>query len=463
MQFAKLPTDLCERLIPQVCRKNFTISELVLTMIKNDNFRIQLFNLEIDATNTTEPDSLSFNNDETSLDILNFSNYQMINEFERLITDGWISIKSLISTNISRFKFLLKYSKRCYCYNGSIYYSAEIFEYVVDLNLLRMNVCLNDLQCLDYCVKSKKVIVKMNMMVEDALKYLVNMIIMRRPFKQYQSDLNVVHGLDLADKNSVDDMVIKYKEFQDFLKIYEITVTSFKIVLYLHLNGSVYDSFDCLKKIISIDDYAKKIKKIILYESSGKRCYFKFDCIKKFKYLEILDIECLINVDYKVLGSLKSMEYLKEIYFKYANADYLWMNQCLPDCIERIKIFQTDDHQYFNSIFNVPLSLKILEIEMIKDRKEFQFDRFDFTNAVNLSHIHLTIPIYEDYFSNAAPNVIKIQGLKEVPNNLKYLIYNDYNFDERIYQRNLTFSGIEMDGIYSNINNYDNDLTLIRI
>ena len=67
MQFTNLPTDLSERLISKVCRKIFTISELILTMINDDEFRVGLFNL--DVNDTRKLDFLSFEKDENLLDI----------------------------------------------------------------------------------------------------------------------------------------------------------------------------------------------------------------------------------------------------------------------------------------------------------------------------------------------------------------------------------------------------------
>lgn len=71
--------------------------------------------------------------------------------------------------------------------------------------------------------------------------------------------------------------------------------------------------------------------------------------------------------------------------------------------------------------------MKILEIEIAKNRKEYEFGRFDFTNAFSLRRIHLI-----NYLSPLDDIIIK--GLEEVPKNLKYLTDNEnfrFNFIHR--------------------------------
>ena len=460
MQFTKLPTDLSERLISKVCRKNFTISELILTMINNDNFRVQLFNLVTFAVDTSNKDFLTFNENGTSLDILKLCDDKMIKKFEKLIIDGWISIKFFISSKLSLFEFLCKYSERCYFMGEDIHSSTEIIEYFFDPKKSTVGV-INPLKPLDGCVMSKNIKIKMNMKVEKAVECLEAMLEKEKSLKQYKFDFGLLYTLEINEKECVDEMISKFEMFDDFLKTHRIKVHDFKIDLTVVLDEGVSNQIAFFLKISSNDYYVKKIKSITFMRGSLTGCHILLISIKYFKYLETICIYKVTYVDYVSLGSLKSMKYLKQLIFLYSNVSHSWMNESLPDCIERLHIFQSEDYHYTQPVLKIPSSLKILEIKIAENLKEYEFGKFDFTNAFSLRRIHL--------IDNVSPlDEIIIKGLKEVPENLKYLTDSNDNFRFNfIFKKSRVIkkiSGIDMKGIYSNINraNDDDNSWLVR-
>ena len=462
MQLTKLPDHLSERISTKVCHKNFTISELVLNMINNDNFRVELFNLELKVI---DKDYLSFDEDVISLDILKFSDDNMIKKFKELVIDGWIRIRLFIFKEPSAFDFLIKYSERHYCVcDEKFHLGKEVKEYVFNTESSPVNTCLHALQFFDVFEVSKKVKVQVKgMNVEKAVEFLHK--VMMNVYDSYQKfffNFEMIQTLELVDDHCVDKMEIDYRTFENYLETHKFNVENFEIEIRMVLIGGEYNTLNVLPRKI-LDKDIKNIKKLSLFSHSDEKCNFKFDCIKDFEYLETLDIKCVIDMNHSSVGSLKNMKYLKEINFAYANVDYSWMSEYLPKNIERIKIFQNDEYQKSKSVFKVPSSLKMLEIEIDDNGKGYQFDRFDFTNAVSLSHIHLSNFLFDDYVFNPHKFFIRIEGLKEVPKSLRYLIfYDDYRNLIREFREPIRIAGIDMNGIYSNINKYDNDLCLVR-
>ena len=449
MQFTKLPTHLSERLISKICLKNFTISELILTMIFNDDFRVQLFNLKIEEVGRY---CLNFNREETSLDSLQFDNDKMIKKFEKLIIDGCISIELFITGDTTNFDVLFKYSKRCdfICKNDNDSVEKKA-EYVFDPRILSMDVSSNALQCFDDRFKLMSVNVKINMKVKYALEYLNKLIKSRMTLQKYRFFFDLEHTLEMNNEESVDKMVSEFEMFDNFLKTHKIKVDNLKIDLTVIFNPGRHTS---LTMLTSSDYFVKKIKKVNLCNArSGKRCY-KYDYIKNFEYMETLNFEGFDFIGYSTLGSLRRMKYLKEIDFSSANVDFSFLSKGLPKKIEKIKIFQTKDFRYPFSTFVIPSSLKILKITTHKNRKNDNFEKFDFTYAVNLSQIHLIE-------SSIVRFEIVIKGLKKVPKNLKYILYFD-NFSPWNPEQSIRIFGNSMDGIYSNINKNNRNLWLVR-
>ena len=443
MQLTNLPTDLIESLISKVCRKNFTFSELILTMINNDNFRVQLFNLQVDLIGS---DSLSFNKNETLLDSLLFDDDKMIEKLEKLIIDGWITIKLFISSDTKKFGVLFKYS--------------ETVEYVCNPKIVGIDQCSTKLQYSFNYPISITINVKMSMEFEPALEYLETLVKRGKPLKKYEFDFKSIHKINIANPKCVDNMLMKYEKFQNFLKTHKIKVNNFEVELTIIFTGAI--KVDILKKLFSSVYFFKKIKKVILYNDTVGQYYFESDFIREFEYLEILDIQSLNYFHCGILGSLKSMKYLKRVTFSYADVDHSWLNKCLPDCIESIRILQAYHHSISHILFKVPTSLKILEIEIRQSyRKKAKFAEFDFTNAVNLSRIYLINHSSQDRTLGLYENVASVEGLKKVPKSLRYLIHVDHNLNRRVYNMNLM--GIDMTGIYSNINiRNDKNLRLVR-
>ena len=440
MQFTNLPTDLSESLISKVCRKNFTISELILTMINNDNFRVQLFNLEIEIVDDYV---LHFNKDITLLDNIAFYDYTLIEKFEKLITDGWISIELLISYKTSLFEFLFKYAERRYFICGDKH-GEKIFEYVLNPNIFCTDLCSDSLQCFDDHFFLKNTTVKISMLADMALDYLENMIQTKVSLKNYRFDIEIIYNLDFMDPECVDNMLNLFTIMDNLIKANEIKVDNFVIDLIIIPAVAGHITCDPLIELISNDYYVKKIKKISLSNCVFIRRSFTFNSIKHFKYLEKLDLK-RVNVDYFSMGSLKSMKNLKQINFSESTVDCIWINKCLPDCIEKLEVFQTHNDPYTKFIFKIPASLKILKIHIEDGGNEFQFDRFDFTNAVNLEHIRLSlfrIVLVSDLYK------VRINALKGTPINLKYLIYENFYGP---FSNQAAISGITMDGIYSNL------------
>lgn len=452
MQFTKLPTHLSERLISKICLKNFTISELILTMILNDDFRVQLFNLKIEEVGRY---SLNFNREETSLDSLQFDNDKMIKKFEELLFDGWITIKLFITGDTTEFGVLFKYSKRCdfICKDSSDSVEKKT-EYVLDPSISSMDVSSNALQCFNDCFKLMNVNVKINMEVEPALEYLDNVIKSRITLEKYRFYFELNYTLEMNNEECVDKMLSEFEMFDNFLKTHKIKVDVFRIELTVILNPGRHTS---LTMLTSGDYFVKKIKKVNLCNArSGKRRY-KYDYIKNFEYMETLNFQGFDFIGYGTLGSLKRMKYLKEIDFSSANVDHSFLSKGLPKKIETIKISQTKDVRYPFSIFDIPSSLKILEITIhksINNIKYYNFEKFNFTYAVNLSQLHFID------FSNFRFE-IEIKGLKKVPKNLKYILYFE-NYSTWNYERSIRIFGNSMDGIYSNINKNNRNLWLVR-
>ena len=391
--------------------------------------------------------------------MLKFSNDEMINKFEKLIIDGWVSIKSFETCKTPLFEFLNKYSERCYCICGGIYGSTKIIEYAYDPKISsKGDVCSNPLLCFNGCVILKKIKVSMHMKIYQVVICLETMIELEKSLKQYEFDFTIKFTLAIDDEECVDNMILAFERFEDFLETHEIKVNDLEIDLKVDLAFNVVNRFDVLTKIISSDYYVKKIKAISLYNPFFLKCNFRFMSISNLKYLETIIIENVKCVDYLSLGSLKSMKCLKEIVFADSNIDYSWMNEFLPDCIEEIRIGRTEDFQCRKSMFKIPSSLKIFQFEIDKNRNEYDFSRFDFTNAFNLSHC-----ILNNNYSFKQDEII-IKGLKEVPKNLKCIIfYDDFNTTIRESRERIKISGIEKKGIYSNINRTDNNENLILV
>ncbi|GMM47555.1 hypothetical protein DAPK24_041530 [Pichia kluyveri] len=302
-------------------------------MINNDNFRVQLFNLETYAKDKFNRDFLTFSENGTSSVILKLHENKMVENFEKLIFDGWISIKLFISSKLSLFEFLCKYSERCYFISEYIHGSTRIVEYFFDPKKSNMGV-INALKPLDGCVMSKNIKIKMDMEVEEALKCLETMLGRDESLEHYQFDFYLGYFLEMDDSECVDKMVLKFEMLEDFLKTHKIRVNDFKIDWEVVLGGGESSQIDSLERITFNDYYVKRIKSILFMSSSFIRCHaIMMFTIKCLKYLETVCIHHIKYVDCVCLGSLKDMKYLKHLIFMECSVDHLWMNEFLPDCI----------------------------------------------------------------------------------------------------------------------------------
>ena len=451
------------RLLTKVCKENFTTSEIIFNMINSDEFRIVVEDLEIIIS---DKNRIQFDTDDyTSFDNLTFDK-PMYAKFEKLLSDGWVTIKSVKICCDSEFTFLFKYSEENIQFNRFDTNNLnEITEYIFELDELLPNQICAFSRKLN---KSKKITVNLtiNFEVDD------DGITLPRIFDEFKeiylkfvnfklnlflgfavdTDHDSIKSFDSFKKNY--DIIMKYKENRP-----KANLNVSNIVLQFNLGMT------SARKLNSFLDYAgsilniKLIQHLIILDDFPNPSEVDITAIKKFKYLEELMLNSLIYVSYKTLGDLREMKNLKKISFTSAKLDYEWMSNYLPSSVETVTLIETSFPVI--SKYKVPPNLKVFELH-VSDKNKFNFDRIIFDNASGLEKIFL-LPLCRHPTTSKKDELI-IEGMEKLPESVKYLLVEGKNMKKQFYPlEQLKITGVDVSGVYSNVGKKNKYLSLTAL
>ena len=440
--------------LARVCKENFTISEIIFNMIHSDTFRVKLENLEI---RIISDNSLLFRNDTyTPYDILNFYG-SMYENFEKLLSECWITIKHIRINGDSNFSFLFDYClKNIQCDNLETRNTDKINEFEFDSDLAKPSEIKKFLKKVN---KSSRINIRM-MTFSDAQSSTNHMLNYFDEFKVFFTKFNgfnfeikwaftimTDNDNDVAKLKSQYDALMRYKD-----KNPSISFDDFEIMLNIQIGCRFPCRLDYqIDRLCSLLDI-KLITHVILASMA-----FVFDidysCLKKFKYLEIFVLGAPLELNYRTLGDWRNMKYLKSLNFLSPGVDYKWLSDYIPSTVEIINITQHDEStSNNNSKFIIPPNLKLMKLE-VQDKTIFDFSRFKFENARDLTNIFLYVESEFGLGGNQIGkiNSIKIQGVRKFPDCVKILTVEDgTGLNLMKPQKGLEVSGVDLSGIYTN-------------
>ena len=439
------------RLLTKVCKENFTTSEIIFNMINSDEFRIVVEDLEIIIS---DKNRIQFDTDDyTSFDNLTFDK-PMYAKFERLLGEGWVTIKSVKIKCKSEFTFLLKYSKENIQCNGlDLSNLDKITEYKIILNEFLPNQVLAFAKKID---KSKKITLELTLDMhpgEDA-SGVPNVI---DQFKEiYQKSTNFKFNfflgfsidVEYCSFKSIDsfkknyDIIMKYKENHPKANI-EIRNILLRFNIGMSSSSKVSSYLDYTSSVLN----TKLIKNMIILDEMRNAFEVDLTSIKKFKDLETALFNSRIHVNYKTLGDLRDLKKLKSLVFTSTKLDYGWMSEYLPSSLETLTWIQPK----FPSVskLKIPPNFKKIELHA-NGTNRFDFDKIDFENANGLERIIL-LPFYKKLSGSKAGEII-IEGMETLPESVKYVLVEGKNLEQQFLPlEKLKITGVDVSGIYSNV------------
>ena len=451
------------RLLTKVCRENFSISEIIFNMINSDEFRIVVEDLEIIIS---DKNRIQFDTDDyTSFDNITFEK-PMYSKFEKLLSDGWVTIKSVKICCDSEFTFLLNYSKENIQYNRFDPNNAnKITEYIFELDEFLPN------QISAFCRKlnkSKKITVNLTINFEVG-EEVTGLSVMLDEFKEvYQKfnnfKLNIWLGFTVeTDYNSIKCFDSFKKNYDIIMKLREnrpkanLNVSHIVLTFYLGMTSAhkVNSYLEYASSILNI----KIIKHIIIFDNFPNAYEVNLTAIKNFKYLKSFMLNSFIYVNYKTLGDLRELKELKRISFTSAELDYDWMSKYLPSSIETLTLIKTRYPAI--SKLKLPPNLKVLELH-VNDTNKFNFNKIDFNNASGLEKIFL-LPTCRESLKTKTDELV-IERMEKLPESVKYVLFEGKNMENRFYPiEKLKITGVDVSGIYSNVGKKNKYLSLTAL
>ena len=447
-------------LLSKVCRESFSISEIIFNMIHSDNFRVKLENLEIIIS---DENRIRFDADSlTSLDNLTFDK-PMYAKFEKLLSDGWITIKSVKICCDSEFTFLLKYSNENIEYNRFNSSNPDkITEYKLFLNrYLPYQVC----ELTRKINKSKKITLTFTAIVNPGDDTSGTAIIIEQLKEAYLKfdnfKLNICLGfsidVDHSSLKSIDeneqtyDIIMNCKERRPRANIDVVQIT-------LTVNLGMASS----SKVKSYLDYTsstlntKLVKSMIIRDEMPNFFEVDLTAIKRFENLESILFYSRVCFNYKTLGDLRDLKKLKKLVFSSAKVDYDWMSNYLPSSIETLNLIQSNFSS--SSILKVPSNLKNFELHA-NGTNRFNFHKINFENAKGLEKIVLSL-MYKQRDGSKAGEIV-IEGMKKLPESVKYLLVEGDNLEQQFLPlEKLKITGVDVSGVYSNVGSKNKYLSL---
>lgn len=445
--------------LAKACKENFTISEIIFNMIHSDTFRVKFEDLEIRVVSDR---ALLFRDDTyTPYDILNFSG-SMYEKFEKLLSECWITVKE-VKIDVdpeqkfnSNFSFLYDYCPRNIRSDDlQLKNTNKINEFKFNSELHKPSVIKKFLTKVN---NSSRINIRM-MTFSDAQSSTNHMLNYFDEFKVFFTKFNgfnfeikwaftimTDNDNDVAKLKSQYDALMRYKD-----KNPSISFDDFEIMLNIQIGCCFPCKLDYqIDRLCSLLDI-KLITHVILASMA-----FVFDidysCLKKFKYLEIFVLGAPLELNYRTLGDWRNMKYLKSLNFLSPGVDYKWLSDYIPSTVEIINITQHDETTSNNSKFIIPPNLKLMKLE-VQDKTIFDFSRFKFENARDLTNIFLYVESEFGLGGNKIGkiNSIKIQGVRKFPDCVKVLTVEDgTGLNLMKPQKGLEVSGVDLSGIYTN-------------
>ena len=450
-------------LLSKVCKENFTISEIIFNIINSDKFRVKVEDLEIIIS---AKNRIQFDTDlSTSFDNLTFDK-PMYDIFEKLLSDGWVTIKSVKIKCESEFSFLLKYSKENIQCNGLDLGNPEyITEYKIILNEFPPNQALAFARKIN---KSKKITVELTLDMqpeEDAsgvphvIDQFKEIYLKSNKFK-FNFFLGFSIDVEYCSFESIDgfkrnyDIIMKYKENNPRANI-EIRQILLRFNIGMAGSNEVSSYLDYTNSIIN----NKLIKHMIVRDEMRNAFEVDLTSITKFKYLETVLFNSRVHVNHETLGDLRDLKKLRSVVFTSTKLDYGWMSEYLPSSLETLTWIQPN----FPSVSKLIIPPNIKKIELhANGTNRFNFDKIDFEDANGLERIVL-LPFYKKISGSKAGEII-IEGIKRLPESVKYLLVEGKNLEQQFCPlEKLKITGVDLSGVYSNVGSGNKYLCLTAL
>lgn len=451
-------------LLSKVCRENFTISEIILTMINSDTFRVKLEDLDVIVSDV---DRLQFD----SYDGVSFDNFKvdesMHQKLEILIRDGWITLKTYkvcaVSKLSSRFLMWCDYNIQSNVLN--LCYSDMITEYYFDSEYFLPFMLAEFLRQVNnkHCKVTIKIILPQNRDsdVLDILKFFEEFKDVFTKFRSFHFVIDIVFGINTDFTSCIDRLNTNI----DLFKKYANTHPGMSCEI-----GEVYLKFFLGKKhpynmnaiidhICSTFDI--KLITSLMFTGVCNKGEIDLTSIKKLAYVKSIFFSSYINIDFENLGDLRDMTSLKEMHFSHPKVHFEWLSKYLPPSMETIKFTQFDDWLYGDySVFYVPPNIKCIKYQN-EGEALFEFERFDFRNADNLTKICLSPHSEVNSFTKI--HEITITGMKKLPESVRYFVVDSNNPTNLLCPLDkVRIKGIDLSGVYTNIGVKDEHLCVVE-
>ena len=448
-------------LLSKVCRENFTISEIILTMLNSDTFRVKLEDLEITVLSDKK---LLFREDHyTRYDVLKFFD-PMYENFEKLLSECWITIKQVKVYGGTKFTFLYDYClKNIQCNNLQLKNTDKVNIFDFDANAFKPSEIKDFLKKAN---KSSKVNIRTveYLYFESKPSEILNYFNEFKPFfKKFDSfNFELKWTFTIFTDNEFD--VLLLKKFYDARIKYkndnpDVSFDDSDLILGLHLGylgpSRINYQVDQLCSIFDI----KHIKHLAIGSLAG-RVDVDFNAVRKIKYIEDFIVGTNLKINYKNLGDWRDMKHLKILQLMSPGIDYTWLNDYLPPTVEKINITQFDEPSN-NTKFTIPPNLKILRLG-VSNTNFFDFKRFNFEKAKDLTNIHLYVNNAEFSYGGSM-DYIDIGGVRKFPECVRVLTVEDESEKNFIRPpKELQIFGVSISGIYTNIGTMDKFLDAVE-